>query len=682
MNSLRFTSTCLHLKRSSQALLAFVLLLSLAFTSSPAQAQIRTIEQGLLGDVEQEECTDEQQEFNNEIFRYGRIAAVSDAYEDCIRQEVAARYKECNGDPFYGQSQRRQIERVRSVSLSRNDLRISCTGGSGNASAAIGTYGHTTKEEFSWGGWFGAVHSSLDLPVCSSGQNPDDDNCRYAAYPWPYTQAAGIVWHEVMHTHGYTHGANAQDPAKVACGYPNATDRVWHFQRNTMPYIVGQCIGRVLERSGSHCNLQSCSGDNQLEIVTSYNSSSCKCVRDPGRKGIGILGLKDGTLVDEGIHPTGQRIGGWMYASDNEIAGIGDFNGDGRTDFILTSNWGIGIATFDGSRWQRLMAKPNGTRFGGWNYQSKDNTVEGIGDFNGDGRDDIVIRSDWGIGILTMSGSDLRTLMIKPRDTWFGKWRWDASVNRGRDTVEGVADFTGNGRADLLVSSNWGMGVLTLSGSSLTSVVAKKNGTRFGGWNYQSKDNTIEGTGDFNNDGRDDIVIRSDWGIGILTMSGSDLRTLMIKPRDTWFGEWRWDASVNRGRDTVEGVADFTGNGRADLLVSSRWGIGVLTLSGSSLTSVVAKKNGTRFGGWNYQSKSNDIVAVGPVDTDQKADIVIRSNWGMGVLEVSSSTLRSLDMTSHGKLFGSWLSEEKDRVISVAQFAPGSSGEILIQSPK
>lgn len=41
---------------------------------------------------------------------------------------------------------------------------------------------------------------------------------------------AGTMWHEVMHTHGYHHGASCSG----VIGY--------HFQRNTAPYIVGKCM--------------------------------------------------------------------------------------------------------------------------------------------------------------------------------------------------------------------------------------------------------------------------------------------------------------------------------------------------------------------------------------------------------------------------------------------------------
>ena len=42
---------------------------------------------------------------------------------------------------------------------------------------------------------------------------------------------------------------------------------------------------------------------------------------------------------------------------------------------------------------------------------------------------------------------------------------------------------------------------------------------------------------------------------------------------------------------------DFDGDGRAEILVTSPWGIGILKRSGSTLTAMMAP-NGTRFGEW------------------------------------------------------------------------------------
>ena len=53
------------------------------------------------------------------------------------------------------------------------------------------------------------------------------------------------------------------------------------------------------------------------------------------------------------------------------------------------------------------------------------NGVRGIGDVDADGIDEFVVTSDWGIGILKHDGICFRAVMLASRDTWFGGWRWD-----------------------------------------------------------------------------------------------------------------------------------------------------------------------------------------------------------------------------------------------------------------
>ena len=46
------------------------------------------------------------------------------------------------------------------------------------------------------------------------------------------------------------------------------------------------------------------------------------------------------------------------------------------------------------------MMAANGTRFGGWLLNTADNRFELSADFDGDGRAEILVTSPWGIGIL------------------------------------------------------------------------------------------------------------------------------------------------------------------------------------------------------------------------------------------------------------------------------------------
>ncbi|MEO0898223.1 MAG: VCBS repeat-containing protein [Bacteroidota bacterium] len=647
----------------------------LVFSAQLSSAQISTTTSALLAEVSQaDDCSVEHQEFNDEIMKFARIVVSTDAFEQCVRHRMRERYKKCIGDPHYDASLEIQIQKVLEAVRSLNKVHIKCTGGSGNASTHLGEYGKMNKKSFSWGEWFSAVHNQLDRRVCNldAGERPGTHNCRWAEYPWPYSQAAGIVVHELLHTHGYTHGANDQEGALPACGYDEDDD--WHFQVNTIPYIVGNCVDEIISQSASACNLRACGTSYQLQLVTSYNGSRCACVNDPGQRGIGLLEIESGKLKDEAIKPRDSWIGGWRVGKNDRIVQKGDFNGDGKEDFVVTSGWGIGILTFDGNLWRPLVVKKNGTRFGGWNFQSNANSFRGTGDFNGDGKDDLVITSGWGIAILTLSGNTLRTLTIKPKNTFFNQWRYNST-----DRIKAVGDFDGDNRAEILLSSDWGVGILELRGSNLYSIMAKKNGSRFGGWNFQSRDNRFEDIGDFNGDGKDDIIITSNWGIGILTYTSANLNALMLKPKDTWFNKWRYNASVNSGKDIIRGVGDFDNDNRDEILITSSWGLGILELRGNSLYSIVDRPNGTRFGGWNFQSSANSFKGIGDFNRDGQDDIVISSNWGIGILSKSGSSLRSLGMKPNGKLVGSWVLAKTDKLVFVDDFGSGRRAKILIQ---
>jgi hypothetical protein len=221
--------------------------------------------------------------------RFGRTAAQSNAYAQCLSTRgssslalggypssgigpaVLGPYLKCNGDPFHSSSLSTQIANALAIARSPNDVGMNCTGGGGNASTFIGTYGHTSAETWSWGQWLTNNYQEFD-----------------ANTPWPASQMAGIMWHEAAHTHGYTHGANDQAPAKVNCGY--ASHPTWNFQVNTMPYIIGQCIDDVLAQSAITCggNLEVCPF-GYLNLLTGVGSSSCSCAPDPRQHGFMIL---------------------------------------------------------------------------------------------------------------------------------------------------------------------------------------------------------------------------------------------------------------------------------------------------------------------------------------------------------------------------------------------------------
>jgi hypothetical protein len=101
------------------------------------------------------------------------------------------------------------------------------------------------------------------------------------------------------------------------------------------------------------------------------------------------------------------------------------------------------------------MIQSNGTWFGGWRYNNQDNVIEGIGYINGDGLDDLVMSSPWGLTILKLQNNTLTTILIKANGTWFGGWCY----NPDNDTINKIADFNGDGHEDILMTSDLGIGI-------------------------------------------------------------------------------------------------------------------------------------------------------------------------------------------------------------------------------
>ena len=82
-------------------------------------------------------------------------------------------------------------------------------------------------------------------------------------------------------------------------------------------------------------------------------------------------------------------------------------------------------------------------------------------------------------------------------------------------------DLDGNGTSDVLVHSPWGLGYLALTSSGMTAPAMAANGTRFDGWLLNTADNRFGPIADVDGDGRDEVVVTSPWGLGILGVNGT-----------------------------------------------------------------------------------------------------------------------------------------------------------------
>jgi hypothetical protein len=334
---------------------------------------------------------------------------------------------------------------------------------------------------------------------------------------------------------------------------------------------------------------------------------------------------------------------------------VGDFDGDGLPEVLFSSSWGIGLLKQQGASLTSLAMAANGTRVGNWLIETADDTFATVADFDGDGRDEILVSNASGVGILKLSAGALTTLAKTSNGRLSGGWNLQTAANR----FGIAADYDGDKHDEILVTSDWGVGILKLVSGGLTTLLLQPNGTFLGQWNLNAQDNAFVAAGDFDGDGQAEILVTSAWGIGVLKRSGNTLDAPVVQPNGVRFGSWLLETSANQ----FGPVGHYDGDGRDEILVTSAWGIAILKLSGTTLATDAIEANGTRLGEWKLESTANRFGSLGSFKAATQANLLVTSPWGIGILKLGGGTLESVLLQPNGTRLGQWLLDTNDDVI-------------------
>ena len=239
-------------------------------------------------------------------------------------------------------------------------------------------------------------------------------------------------------------------------------------------------------------------------------------------------GQANGTLSSAGNPAPNPLDASW------KVAGLGDFNGDGREDILWRHSSGV-IGQWSGQT--GVFTNNSGVAA---NPVDNSWSVVGVADYNGDGRDDILWRH---------SSGEIGQWLAQPNGSFANNGGAAANLVDPSWTVKASGDFNGDGRADILWQHTSGVYAEWLG--SATGKLNNAGGVMTGATG------SVVGSGDFNGDGRDDILMRNSTTGQLTVWQGQTGGQFTATSPSTQLADLNWK---------VVGIGDYNGDGRDDLI--------------------------------------------------------------------------------------------------------------------
>jgi hypothetical protein len=237
---------------------------------------------------------------------------------------------------------------------------------------------------------------------------------------------------------------------------------------------------------------------------------------------------------------------GWRVEKHPRL--VGDFNGDGKDDIVGFGDQNVWVGLSNGSAFSlSVWTNQEFTYNTGWRVYEHPRLV---GDFDGDGKDDVVGFGDQNVWAGISSGSAFAlNVWTNQEFTYNTGWRAEKHPRL-------VGDFNGDGKDDIVGFGDQNVWVGISNGSAFSlSVWTNQEFTYNTGWRVDRHPRLV---GDFDGDGKDDVVGFGDQNVWAGISSGSAFPlSVWTNQEFTYNTGWRVDRHPRL-------VGDLNGDGKAD----------------------------------------------------------------------------------------------------------------------